>query len=84
MRSPRFYSFEKEEAFGKFFKTGGRSFCIERALPAHNKDMRREKRKEESPTDEMIRGNKDEAESTLRLWGKKARRHLLPNDKKAK
>ena len=32
----------------------------------------------------MIQGNKDEAESTLRLWGKKNRKRLLPNGKKPK
>ncbi|MBP5405088.1 MAG: hypothetical protein J6Y74_03985 [Clostridia bacterium] len=34
--------------------------------------------KDINPTDRMIQANKDEAESTLRLWGMKERKHLQP------
>ena len=55
------------------------------ADPVYNRSMRKEeKEREENPVDQMIQGNKDEAESTLRLWGKKNRKHLLPNSKKPK
>ena len=41
--------------------------------------MKKEGKKTDvNPTDRMIQANKDEAESTLRLWGMKERKHLLP------
>ena len=50
---------------------------------AHNTDMKK-KRNTENPIDEMIQGNKDEAESMLRVWGKKKRTHPLPNNARPK
>lgn len=41
---------------------------------AHNTDM--EKKNTVNPTDEMIQGNKEEADSMLRLWGKKKRARI--------
>ena len=41
---------------------------------AHNRDM--EKKNTVNPTDEMIQGNKEEADSMLRLWGKKKRARI--------
>ena len=41
--------------------------------------MKKEKKTTDTnPTDRMIQANKDEAESTLRLWGLKERKHLHP------
>jgi len=53
--------------------------CISRASAAHTLTMKKERKKTDvNPTDRMIQANKDEAESTLRLWGMKERKHLLP------
>lgn|GEM_PF-6399870 len=41
-------------------------------------------KKDINPVDRMIQSNKDEAESMLRLWGLKDRKHLKPDSKKAK
>ena len=66
------------EGFSTLSRSNGR-----RTL-AHNKGMNTRKERNTNATDKMIQGNKDEAESTLRLWGKKARKHILPNGKKPK
>ena len=50
--------------------------------PAHNKDMRKNARTDIDPIDQMIQANKDEADSTLSLWGKKARKHPKPKSRK--
>ena len=49
---------------------------IREAIHAHNKDMKRRRNTEDgTPVDKMIQANKDEADSTLALWGLKARPH---------
>ena len=58
---------------------------IKKVARAYNNDMKRkDKENEINPIDQMIQANKDESEESLRLWGKKARKHILPNPKKAK
>lgn len=53
--------------------------CIPRSFAAHTLTMKKEKKTTDTnPTDRMIQANKDEAESTLRLWGLKERKHLHP------
>ena len=45
----------------------------------HNINMKKkDPRKVINPMNEMIQGNKDEADSMLSLWGKKDREHIKP------
>jgi len=44
--------------------------------------MRKNARTDINPTDQMIQGNKEEADSMLSLWGKKARKHIKKEEKR--
>ena len=46
--------------------------------------MKTRTKKDDTPLDKMIQGNKEEADSMLSLWGMKDRPHLKKNGKKAK